>query len=241
VRLWQFLLLLAGLCVLGGAAVLTFNFVVLPRVIHRNAVIQMPDLRGLTLDGAKDRVVGLRLQVEWEREKNHPTVALGRILEQVPVPAAPIRRGRVVRVVTSAGPPSGELPDLAGLSLHQAEVTLQREAFRLGRVVRLRRSDVTVPTVVFQSPASGRRLPKGAVVNLVVAEPTPPALLRMPDLRGEPLYRARQVVAAAGCVLGPVAHERTSDHPPNVVLSQTPPPGQRIEKGERIELVASTR
>jgi serine/threonine-protein kinase len=241
VKLWQFLILLGCLCVVAAFLVLAFNFVVLPRVIHRNAVIQMPDLRNLTVEEAAERVAGLQLRVEQDREKTHPTVPAGRILEQVPEPQAPIRRGRVVRVVTSGGPPAGELPDLTGLTPRQAEATLQREAFRLGRVVRLRRPDVSAPTVAFQRPTAGRRLRKGATVDLVVAEPVPPPLLRMPDLRGVPVFQARRVVAEAGCVLAPVSHERTSEHPPNIVLSQTPPPGQRIERGARIELVATTR
>jgi serine/threonine-protein kinase len=227
--------------VLGAFAVLAFNFVVLPRIVHRNPVIQTPDLRGLTVEEAAAEVAGGRLRVEPERTKNHPTIPAGRILEQVPEPQTPIRRGRVVRVVTSRGPSRSELPDMTGLSLRQAQVTLQREALRVGRVLQLRRSDVTVPTVAFQSPSAGSALRKGTVVDLVVAVPNPPILLRMPDLRGAPLYAARQAVAAAGCVMAPVNHERTTRHPPNLVLSQTPPPGQRIEKGARIELVASTR
>jgi serine/threonine-protein kinase len=77
-------------------------------------------------------------------------------------------------------------------------------------------------------------------VSLVVGEPAPPRLLCMPDLRGVPLYRARQQVADAGCVLGPVTYERTDRLGANLVLRQEPPPGRRIRKGERIELVASS-
>ncbi|MFO7654981.1 MAG: PASTA domain-containing protein [Candidatus Krumholzibacteriia bacterium] len=239
-RVWQLLLLLAGLLVFGVFAALAFNFLVLPRVIHRNAVIQMPDLRGLDLDHARLRVADLRLDVDVERSRAHPTLREGLILEQSPEPQAPIRRGRVVRVVTSSGPPAGDLPSLVGLSPRQAEVTLQREAYRVGRVVRVRRPDVTVPTVVAQNPMAGRDLRKGMVVDLVVAEPAPPHLLRMPDLRGVPIFQAQRVVTEAGCVLAPVTYERTTDRPPNLVLDQSPTPGQRVERGVRVELVASS-
>jgi serine/threonine-protein kinase len=240
-KVWQLLLLLAGGCAVGALILLAFNFVVLPRMIHRNTVILMPDLRGLDVAAAEQRVAELGLRVVAERTKPHPEVAEGRILEQVPEPRAPIRRGRVVRVVTSSGPPAGELPDLTGLTLHQTEVTLQREAYRLGRVLHLRAPDVAAPVVALQRPAPGRRLRKGAEVDVVVAEPGPPVYLRVPDLRGAPLHLARQAVAAADCVLAPVTYERTSEHPPQIVLSQAPPPGCRVEKGARIELVASAR
>jgi len=77
-------------------------------------------------------------------------------------------------------------------------------------------------------------------VQLVVGEPAPPSLLCMPDLRGIPLYLARQQVADAGCVLAPVSYERTDGLAANRILRQEPLPGRRIRKGERIELVASS-
>jgi beta-lactam-binding protein with PASTA domain len=130
---------------------------------------------------------------------------------------------------------------LAGLSLRQAEITLQRENFRLGRVLKIRRKGVTQPVVAYQNPVAGTNLFKGAVVNLVVAEPAAAELLRMPDLRGMPLFQARQAISDAGFILAPVTYERTSRSAPNLVLSQHPPAGERIRKGERLELVASSR
>ncbi len=162
------------------------------------------------------------------------------ILEQTPTAGSPIRSGRRVRVVTSSGPPAGGIPDLAGLNFRQAEITLQRENFRLGRVLRLRREDITTPTVLFQNPPPGRMLRKGRTVDLVVAEPAPPRLLCVPDLRGTPVYLAQQKVAEAGCVLAPIVYERTDRRAPNLVLRQMPAPGARIREGERIELVASS-
>ena len=201
----------------------------------------MPDVRGMSLQGAELQLRDLRLDVEILRSRSHPTIPEGLILDQTPQPQARVRGGRLVRVITSSGPPGGALPQLTGLSLRQAEITLQRENYRLGRILRIRRSGVTEPVVDFQSPSAGTDLYKGAIVDLVVAEPAASALMRIPDLRGVPLYRARQVIAAAGFILAPVSYERTSQFPPNIVLSQRPAVGARIPKGERLELVASSR
>ncbi len=240
-KLWKFLLLLIGLGLLAGVAALGINFVVLPAIIHHNQVVAMPDVRGLTVRGAELQLRGADLEVEVLRSRAHPTIPAGMILDQVPAPNARVRGGRLVRVVLSSGPPAGVLPRLAGLSFRQAEITLQRENYRLGRVLRLRRPGVTEPVVDFQSPGAGTELYKGATVDLVVAEPAPPALVRMPDLRGTPIYRARQIASDAGFVLAPVTYERTDRFPPNIVLSQSPAVGVRIPKGERLELVASSR
>lgn len=240
-KLWKFLLLMIGLAGLAGVAVLGINFLVLPQIIHHNEVVNIPDVRGMSVTGAETQLQLMSLEVEVLREKSHPTIPEGMILDQIPAPEKGIRAGRTVKVITSSGPPEGSLPDLTGLSLRQAEISLQRENYRLGRVLRVRRPGVTQPVVDFQNPEPGTDLYKGATVDLVVAQPAAAELVRMPDLRGVSLFQARQIINAAGFVLAPVVFERTDRVAPNLILSQNPPVGQRIRKGERLELVASSR
>jgi beta-lactam-binding protein with PASTA domain len=240
-KLWKFLLLLMGLAVVALAALLGLNFLLLPQIIHQNQVVVTPDIRGMTVTGARTQLKLQGLEVEVARQKPHPSIPEGMILDQIPAPEKGIRSGRTVMVITSNGPPAGALPDLTALSLRQAEITLQHENFKLGRILRIRRAGVTEPVVDFQNPGPGVRLVKGAVVDLVVAEPAAPDLLRMPDLEGMSLFRARQIINEAGFVLAPVTFRRTGDMAPNLIIEQNPPAGLRIRKGEQLELVASSR
>jgi beta-lactam-binding protein with PASTA domain len=241
VKLWRLLVFLIGAAALFGAGLLAFNSVVLPRVVHRNEVVLVPDLRGQTVGGAHSEASRVGLRLAETHRSAHPTVPPGLILSQTPAPSAQVRRGRVVKVVTSSGPPEGLVPQLTGLTRRQAEITLQRETFRLGRILHMRRPDVSVPTVVFQYPPAGLRQRKGQTVSLVVAEPTLPSDFLMPDLRGLSLFSAREKIAAAGFVSAPAAYRRDRSVPANTVLGQEPQPGVRIRKGERIELVAASR
>jgi eukaryotic-like serine/threonine-protein kinase len=240
-KLWKFILLLMAFFLFGGAAMVGVNFLLLPSLVHHNEVVTMPDIRGMTVRGADTKLVSLDLVVEISRQRSHPSIPEGMILDQIPPPEGQIRGGRTVRVITSSGPPAGALPDLTGLTLRQAEISLQRENYRLGRVVKIRRHGTTESTVEAMNPGPGVELYKGAEVDLVVAVTAAAQLLRMPDLRGEPLYRVRQIVADAGFVLAPVTYERTSDMAPNLVLAQNPPAGVRVREGEQLELVASSR
>ena len=154
-KLWRFSLVVVGAMLLFGFGLLAFNFVIMPRLVHRNTVVLVPDLQGQTLASAQTMVQQLGLKLNETRQMAHPSVPRGMILDQTPPAASPIRRGRTVRVVTSSGPPAGMLPDLVGLTRRQAEITLQREAYRLGRILHVRRQDVTVPTVIHQYPPPG--------------------------------------------------------------------------------------
>ncbi len=240
-RLWSLVLWIAGAALLFGVGLLAFNNLIMPRLVHRHDVVLVPDLRGHTLAGAHTEVSRLGLRLAESRQNAHPTVPAGLVLSQVPGPADHVRRGRVIKVVTSSGPPAGLVPQLTGLTRRQAEITLQRESFRLGRILHMRRPDVSVPTVVFQYPPAGLRQRKGQSVALVVAEPTLPDDYLMPDLRGQSLFAAREKISGAGFVSAPAVYRRDRSVQPNTVVSQDPRPGVRVRKGERIELVAASR
>lgn len=240
-KLWRFLVLLAGALALFAFGLVAFNYLVMPRLIHHNTVVLMPDLRGRTLAAAHEEAARRELILRETRQRPHPTLPAGTVLDQDPAPASPLRRGRTVEVVTSSGPPVGGVPELVGLSRRQAELTLQRERLRLGRVGRIRLPGVTVPVVSHQYPPAGTELQLDSPVDLIVGEPALPTAYRMPDLRGLPLHLARREIAAAGCVAGSVSYRRGEDVPPNTVVAQDPAAGSRILKGARVELVAASR
>jgi len=240
-RVWQFLILLVALGVVFGLGVLTFNFLVMPRLVHRHQEVRVPLLAGLDMASARESVEALGLLLETVRQDAHPNIAAGGVLDQAPLPGTMIRQGRRIAVVISSGPAAGPVPSLLNLSRRQAESTLQRESFRLGKVLEIGDPTSVVTGVAWQSPSAGSALRKRESVDLVLTIPAADTALLMPDLRGRSLFAVRAVVEAAGCVVSPVKYEREGRVAPNTVLEQDPSPGTRILKGATIDLVASTR
>ena len=66
-------------------------------------------------------------------------------------------------------------------------------------------------------------------------------MLMMPDLRGQQLARAKDLIEKAGLKLGRVRNERGGGRAANTVLEQRPAAGRRVARGDDIELVASAR
>ena len=240
-KVWQFLLLLCVLALVFGGGLLLSNSVVIPRLVHHQAEVRVPDVTGRAVADAAEIAALSGLDVEVLREETHPMLSAGTVIDQLPGDGLMVRTGRSVGLVVSAGPPAGLVPTLSGLTRRQAESTLQRDAYRIGRILRMRREQGGARTVAMHYPPAGTRTRKGAAVDLLVADPPLPDAYLVPDLRGRSLYDARQAVESAGCVTAPVRYERDRDVPHGTVLSQTPVPGTRILKGETIELVASTR
>lgn len=239
-KLWKFLILLGVLGAVAVVLVAGINFLVLPSLVHANKVVAVPDLRGASAQAAADLLRPLDLDLVVTRQSPHPSMRAGLIFEQVPAPQAGIRTGRSVKVVVSSGPAMSTAPDLAGLSRRQAEITLERERFQLGRVVTVRREGITEPQVEAQQPQPGLSLLRGTAIDVVVAEPAPRTALMMPDLRGRSLFQARQAISAAGMILARVSYDPLGGAG-NEVMDQRPRAGTRISRGEAIELMVSSR
>lgn len=240
-KLWKFLVLLGIAGAVAGVLVAGINSLVLPSLVHSNKVVVVPDLRGASPQAAADLLRPLALEVEVSRTSPHATMGAGLITDQVPAAQTGIRRGRVVKVVVSAGVATTPAPDLLGQSERQAGITLDRDSFRGGRVARFVQPGLAEPTVVGQEPQPGTRLYRGATVSLAVAEPGPAPVLMMPDLRGQSLARAKELIEKAGLKLGRVRNERGGGRSGNTVLEQRPAAGRRVARGDEIELVASSR
>jgi serine/threonine-protein kinase len=241
VKLWKFVTLVVGLALLFGVGLLLGNALLVPRLVHHNAEVRVPDLLDRPIDLAVAAAADCGLRVEVLREESHPVAPVGTVVTQHPPAGDTVRQGRPVLVVVSAGPPAGGVPLLAGLGVKQAGSTLQRESYRLGRTVRVRDGGGVADVVVMQSPPAGTRLRKGEPVGFALSVPAPMPSFLMPDLRGFVMPLAREAVEAAGCVAAAPRYERDSSLPYNTVIAQSPPPGARIYRGESVELVASTR
>jgi beta-lactam-binding protein with PASTA domain len=231
-------IVLAVVVALGGVTVIAVDLWLLPWLIHQQAEVLVPELVGLDEESATSELEKIGLRLLPGEEVFDEGVPAGTVLEQDPKPLRPVRRGRPVRVVLSAGAPLTRVPELSGLSLRQAELALGRAGLRLGRVARSYDPDGALG-VVAQRPHPGAESQRGAGVNLLVREGHERSYHRMPDLTGRPINRVRQDLARAGFDIRRVTYRPGEGALPGTVLDQWPAAGVRIPTGGSIELVAS--
>ncbi len=91
--------------------------------------------------------------------------------------------------------------------------------------------------MVGSSPAVGEQVHKNASVDLVVS--AGPELFGVPDLRGEDLGRAQELLDAAGLVPGAVAEVYSSEVEAGRVVSSDPATGTDLRGGSEVALVVS--
>jgi serine/threonine-protein kinase len=236
--LGRLLFLILAVVALGGATVVASDLWLMPWLIHQQVEVLVPDLVGEDQEKAAEDLERIGLRMLAAEEVFDDTVPAGTVLEQDPLPLRPVRRGRPVRVVLSAGAPLTRIPDLTGLSLRQAEIALGRAGLRLGRVARSYDPGGALG-VVAQRPHPGRESQRGEGVNLLVREGIERNYHCMPDLTGRPINRVRQDLARAGFDIRRVTYRSEAGTLPGTVLDQWPASGVRIPTGGSIELVAS--
>lgn len=113
------------------------------------------------------------------------------------------------------------------------------EAERLGLAVKIEYADSTLPDgrVLAQSPEPGAKIRDAQIIVLQVSgggKGTP-----VPDLRGQQISRAQDIIKERGFMLGDVVRIRDESQPPGAVISQNPSHPSEVPLPHRIDLLVN--
>ena len=206
----------------------------------RRGVTPVPNLVGLELEGAAERLAdqGLRLRHQRGTDRFADAVPAGKVLEQRPGPGSIAKRGGVVDIVLSRGRRVAPVPDLQGSALPAAQVTLAAAGLGVGAVAQVF-ADAPVGSVVLQKPPAGTEVGPGTPVRLYVAAEGRRETYVMPDLVDREYRAVRAFLETHGFRVGSVKFEPYEGVSESLVLRQFPLPGHPLRRGEVISLVVA--
>ena len=121
---------------LVGALGATFLvcFLISMRVALQAGQVQVPNLRGKTVNQATQLLRDLELGLNWDPQRGFradDTVEAGKVVQQDPPAGVEARPQRTVRVWVSSGPRSTSVPVLIGQSERTAQLRLQQDGLEL--------------------------------------------------------------------------------------------------------------
>jgi serine/threonine-protein kinase len=90
---------------------------------------------------------------------------------------------------------------------------------------------------VEQALPEDRRVPRGTAIGLTVSQGRATSEALVPNVEGKALADARQLLEAAGLVLGTVKHQVSADLLPNTVIEQVPAAGTSLLRGQAVDLL----
>ncbi|HTM57521.1 MAG TPA: PASTA domain-containing protein [Candidatus Udaeobacter sp.] len=214
-----------------------FNNLVMPRFIHVNAEVRVPDLTNLTVDQAEKQVSALHLQLSRAGERFDPSVPTGFILSQDPAEGTPVRGKRRVMVVVSLGEEFSSVPALFGESMRGARLLIDRAGLRAGGTTRAPSDEVGEGLVVASDPPAETVLPRETPVSFLVSSGAGREEYVMPELLGREITGVKRQLEAIGFrVVTPAGTSSVGG-----IVFQDPAPGSRITRDVTISLQAMGR
>lgn len=222
-RGWRGLLAVVAAALLGTLLGLgLFDRVLMPALVGLRDETRIPAVAGQELESAVRTLRASGLDPVLVEGRFHPAVPPGRALEVSPPVGLSVKKGRQVLVTPSLGTYRETVPELAGQTLRMARLMAGDAGLRLGEVAYAATDQLPPEQILAMSPEPGEPAPADGTIRLLLSRSRPAPPVRMPDLRGQPAWRAEALLARSGFR---ASIEMGSGGEPGTVSAQDPGPG----------------
>lgn len=130
-----------------------------------------------------------------------------------------------------------KVPPLLAKTQAQAQDRLTEAGLEVGKVERAYSDTVKRGTVISTDPETGARIRHNDSVNLVIS--AGPETVKVPDLQGYPLDKAKAELKEIGLEPGMVTREFNDDVTRGSVISSDPGDGTKVRSGSAVALTVS--
>ena len=184
--------------VLIGVFILYGTLVVLRHYTHHGEMLLVPDITGLTLAEA-----GALLQAQKMRWHLSDSVYIsskkpGTVVNQNPEPGSNVKENRnVFLIINALAPEKVKMPNVVDLSLRQARTTLESQGLIVGELIyvpHMAENYVLKQQYRGQEIRRGTEIVKGSVIDLVLGKGLSDEKTPVPNLLGNTLTEARQIL-----------------------------------------------
>lgn len=219
-----------------------YFYIYLPSLTNHGESITVPDLTGMKMEelDAFVKEHDLRFSInDSAYSAEHPPLA---VLRQFPKAGSKVKENRMIYVsLNRVTPPTLPMPDLVDRSLINADVVLKSNELKRGRIIYEPspfQNLVKEMRYEGKTLAPGTRIPKGAVIDLVVGDGNGPADFVVGTLIGDSFERAKFKLGGWDLHLGKVEIPMGIDTTDMEVFvyKQFPMPGDSVRVGDPIDL-----
>ncbi|MCS7005078.1 MAG: PASTA domain-containing protein [Cytophagales bacterium] len=222
----------------------TFYYIYLPIATRHGETITVPDLRGMTEQEVAAFLSSRDLRYEIADSTYVDSLPAGVVISQFPEANQLVKLQRKIYLtINTYQAPSVRIPNVFDVSRKNAELILKSVGLKIGKVEY--EPDLAANAVLKiryqnkiytrEDEAQGIRLPKGAVVDLILGDGLGTIDIEVPDVTGMLLTEAEELLAGIGLTIGNIQYIQSSDAPTGTILSQTP----MAEKGTKIRIGSS--
>ncbi len=229
---------LAGLALAGWLVGYVISTrVVFPAPPPPGDLFEVPDLRGLGLASATERLAGFGLGLGPVDSLQHPYVAAGLVLGQSPIAGQLASPDTPIRVTISTGPQLRAVPDVLSLEQERARVVLETSGFVVS--VDTAESEEPRGRVVGVAPPPETVVPLPAQVRLLVS--VGPPVVPMPLVLGLEQGEAEALLDSLGLVISEIEDVFRFGRDQGIVVEQEPAADIELQRGSPVRLKVGRR
>lgn len=220
--------------VLIGAIVLTIA--ALGFLIYSTpSTVQVPNVVGETLDVAKEKIEVAGLVVGDVKEEASTEYKEGTVIRTSPGAKTSRMEGSKVDIVV-ARVAMVTVPNLIGSDADSAQKELEDLGFKV--TLKKEYSDTVEEGYVIKTdPVANSSKEKGSTITVVVSKGVQPKTV--PDVTGKSQDTAKQLLEAAGFIIGTISEEYSDSVAEGNVISTDPQAKVELEKGSIVNMVVS--
>lgn len=201
--------------------------------------VEVPDVRGMTYDEAKDELNKYELGIKRASEEEPSNeYAKGEIKSQDPGEGERVKKNTTVTVVISSGEAAEkvQVPNVVDRSEAEAEQLLQDAGLKVTHGEAQYSDSIAEGNVISSDPAAGTEVDEGTSVTIIVSLGR--ESVKVPDIRNKSAADAEAALSAQGLV-GSASQDYSDSVAAGNVISQSPEAGTSVDKGTTISYVVS--
>jgi len=201
------------------------------------ALIEVPDVRGLSLFQASQALSNAGLHDRSVTEEYSLTVARGFVIRHDPTAGSEVPANTVVKLVLSLGKRQVIVPDVVGMSQSVGSSAIVAANLTVGTVMQVFSDTIPKHEIMNQNPAGGNQVPFGSPVSMIVSKG--PDLVTVPNVIDQPQASAQGAIVSARLTVGSVGEAFSDTIAEGSIVTQNPAGGTLVRAGSPVDLTVS--
>lgn len=220
-------------------SVVLLDRVVMPIVVKHAWDMKVPEVVGLTVEEAQAKLKKANLGLKIVSQIYDPNQPQGIILSQMPEPYSTVKRDRAVRVQISKEADMTYVPELSGVSLRQAEISLADWGLTIGELAWQYADSLPDNFVVATLPEVGTKVPYGTSINLIVNKSPTADSVEVPYVVGKYMDEGVKMLTDAGLKIQEIKMKKEEEQIPGIILRQSLEADTKVLRDTEIEIEVS--
>jgi len=225
--------------IIGFVVLALMDRVVMPLYVKHGQSIQLPDVREMPFDQAKQLLRSEGFEPVKEDTKFNPEYQAKTVIDQQPQPLSPVKTGRRVYLTISTREKFVEMPSLIGKTIRGAKLELNRVGVEVDTLYQTYSDTFPEGVISAQSVKEHGMIRMGSSVTLTVSKGRDPNEFIVPEVTGISLQDARERIREAGLSVGEIRYVQNQDLVPYTILKQSVEAGSTLYEQRPIDLVVS--